>query len=454
MGNAVAEYTSGDYMDIISAGADFKGIYSQYASIMTEAQKKAAMEAYKNVEKFLANAKKYEGKVYRGLGFDIGGQTDNGAYDDLLAVLNKGNTIDMPSLTSWTKKESYLGDIFEARTDVDETATGVARVKFILEDSKSGVDIAKYAELKAQDEVLFTQKAKYEILNVKKTSFFDDDGIEQIDIVVNLRDAGTKGKVNIIDKLASRGTTSVVDSNGADSLAKYTADSKLIASREKLHKGIVDDCFRNSMKAEGQPVFTVMGGGSAAGKSTMLNAGAVKLTKDTVMVDSDAIKKLLPDYDELLRGGKDNIAAFYVHEESSALAKRIMSVGQKNGYNVTLDGTGDGSVSSLMKKIEGAKAAGCRVEGVYATVPTDVALARSAARAEKTGRVVPNDVIRQTHKKVSQVLPECAEYFDDVKLYDTTDGAILIATGGGGKPLTPVKGQEKRFKSFLEKANE
>ena len=91
------------------------------------------------------------------------------------------------------------------------------------------------------------------------------------------------------------------------------------------------------------------------------------------------------------------------------------------------------------------------VEGIYATVPTDVAISRALARAEKTGRYVNLDTIRDIHKKVSQILPEIAAEFDIVKLYDTTDGAILIATGGNGQPLTPIPGYEDLFEEFLKK---
>ena len=253
--------------------------------------------------------------------------------------------------------------------------------------------------------------------------------------------------------IKSYGTTDTSDKGINDSLAKYTDENgNLTDEREKLHREIIDEFFDGAEKPSGKPIFTVMGGGSAAGKSTMLDTGAVKLPKGTVTVDSDAIKKKLPEFDDFISEGKSDIAAAYVHEESSALAKRMLGIANREGFNVALDGTGDGSVKSLIKKIEAARKAGLRVEGVYATVPTEVALARSYARGVKTGRVVPNAVIEQTHKKVSQVLPECAHLFDDVKLFDTTDGAVLIATGGGGKPLTPVKGKEALFKAFLDKA--
>jgi predicted ABC-type ATPase len=120
--------------------------------------------------------------------------------------------------------------------------------------------------------------------------------------------------------------------------------------------------------------------------------------------------------------------------------------------DITLDGTGDGSVKSVLKKIDAARAAGARVEGIYVTVPTDVAVERALARGAKTGRIVRPDVVTGTHQKVSEILPQVADKFDSVKLFDTTNEIVLIAEGGAGKPLTAIKGQEKLFQAFLDKA--
>lgn len=52
------------------------------------------------------------------------------------------------------------------------------------------------------------------------------------------------------------------------------------------------------------------------------------------------------------------------------------------------------------------------------------------------------------------MLPECEEYFDKVKLFNTANDEILIATGGNGAKLQPIKGQEHRFTKFLKKTEE
>ena len=120
--------------------------------------------------------------------------------------------------------------------------------------------------------------------------------------------------------------------------------------------------------------------------------------------------------------------------------------------NVALDGTGDGSVKSLTKKIDDARKAGMRIEGIYATIDIDTAIARSMQRGEKTGRYVAEERIISIHKKVSQILPEVAPKFDSVSVFYTGEEVTLIATGGSGEGLSAIAGEEKLFEQFLKKA--
>lgn len=252
------------------------------------------------------------------------------------------------------------------------------------------------------------------------------------------------------------GDTDTSDRGVNDSLGKHTtADGKLTPERAALHKKIVKQVLAGVEKApEGEKTFIMMGGGPASGKSTMVKSGAVDMPdkKHAVYVDSDFIKGCLPEYQKMVKSG-DTKAAAYCHEESSALAKRIMKVALDNGYTVVLDGTGDGGEASLSKKLIQAKAAGAKTRGVYATVDTQEAINRSNKRAEKTGRLVPEEHIREIHSNVSKALPKCAAQFDEVVLYDTsTKTPKLLATGGSGKGLTAV--DQKGLDAFLAKAND
>jgi predicted ABC-type ATPase len=242
---------------------------------------------------------------------------------------------------------------------------------------------------------------------------------------------------------------------GKHSLQKHVdKNGKLTAERERLHDEIVMRALDGIEKAQGQQTFYMMGGGPASGKSTVIKQGAVEVpdNKKAAYIDPDWCKAQLPEYQAMVKAG-DKSAAAFCHEESSALAKRISTAAQKNGYNVVYDGTGDGSVKSVEKKLTEAKANGLVTKGVYVTVPTEVAWQRSQARAAKTGREVPEATVKGTHKKVSQILPEVAHMFDGgVQLFSTDGEVKLIAEGGKGKGLTAK--DEKLYAEFLAKANE
>lgn len=91
-----------------------------------------------------------------------------------------------------------------------------------------------------------------------------------------------------------------------------------------------------------------------------------------------------------------------------------------------------------------------KVNGVYVTISIEEALRRAEDRGKRTGRFVPMDRIISIHKKVSQILPQIADEFDNVKLYDNSGSKpVLIATGGSGKGLKAV--DKKLFDDFIKK---
>ena len=206
--------------------------------------------------------------------------------------------------------------------------------------------------------------------------------------------------------------------------------------RQQLHDQIIADALAGKAPPEGQPVYHMLGGGPAAGKSTFVDGpgGARAGLKDPnmVTVNADDMKAKLPEYGQRI-AAKDPSASSFVHEESSYLAARLQTAAFENRLNTTLDGTGDNNPNKLRGKITQARSAGYRVEGHYVTVPTDLAVQRAQTRAAQTGRHVPEPVIRGTHAGVSTALPQVAGDFDSVNLYDTRGSTlehVMEATNG------------------------
>lgn len=205
--------------------------------------------------------------------------------------------------------------------------------------------------------------------------------------------------------------------------------------RQALHDRIVSEAV-DGVPASSNPTYHVMGGGPAAGKSSAIEAGIVDVPGKgkAVEINADEVKGSLVKADGLEQ--RPDWAAF-THEESSYVAKRITAAAMERGQDAILDGTGDSSAASLRGKISAARAAGYRVEGHYVTCPTEVAVSRAQARGERTGRNVPEQVVRGTHAAVSRVVPEVAREFDSFTLVDTGGGSPRrVATGKKGEDLT------------------
>lgn len=249
-----------------------------------------------------------------------------------------------------------------------------------------------------------------------------------------------------------------VRSGKANSLAAHMDENgKLTPEREAVHKKIIDQLLAGKTPVEGQATMTMLGGGPASGKSSVMNPDTSN-DPHAVTVDPDAIKKMLPGFNEMAK--KDPNAAAYYHEESSALAKRFSEVAFGENYNVIYDGTGDGSNGSVQKKIDSARAHGYRVEAKYVSVDTESAVQRNQKRYDdavargETPRLPPVDMVRATHAKCTDISVAMANKFDHIEIWDNNGSRgqqKMIMTGGSGKGLTVVNGQDAAAKRYLDK---
>ena len=240
--------------------------------------------------------------------------------------------------------------------------------------------------------------------------------------------------------------------------AHMDANGNLSPEREALHREIIEKCLAGKTAPDGQPVLRMMGGGPASGKGSVDPIIGTFDDAHHYKVDPDEVKKMLPGYDKMTK--ETDQAACYYHEESSALAKRIYQEALNRGLNVTYDGTGDGSMNSLTKKLNAAKEKGYRTEGEYVTVNVDVALQRNQSRYEhaiekgEPARLPPADYVKKCHAKVTDISVEAAPLFDKITVYDNNGpkgSTKKIAEGGSGKGLKAVPGEEQAFNDYLSK---
>ena len=269
------------------------------------------------------------------------------------------------------------------------------------------------------------------------------------------------GKVGTYKKTGNPFYDPIGDLAGHHSIKNHIgSDGRITPKRKELHKSILSRFLYNGEKPEGQPTFTMLGGGPASGKSSCVKYGLIKLPERHVLVDSDLIKRKLPEYlHEIAVGSHD--AARVSHEESSIVASRLQKTALGLGYDTVLDGTGDSNVEKLKSKIDHARSMGHKVVGMYVTCPTEMAIEsannRAAKEGENKGRVLSAGMIKAIHASVSQIFPKVAPLFDECSLFDTTvrgEGIApkLIAKCKLGGEIEVV--DQKLWEDFLKKGEE
>lgn len=341
-------------------------------------------------------------------------------YDNLSRVF--GRKIEAPRRRGFRPSESGLVPAGESygtwlskqSTSIKAKALGEKKVRFFDKLSKKyGGDqaIRKFVSVDGSEKSLAQLQAAYG-KNADKIKIIPD-------IVKERKGAELSWQRYSNGSLAEKAEPS--------NLTKWTPE------RQELHRRIIEDVIaENNPKAQKNPIFFMTGGGSASGKSIMLKKSP--LPKGTVIIDADEIKKRLPEFNAMkAKGGKiaEN-AANYVHEESSWISKLIQRESAQRRYHTMLDGTGDGSVESLTKKIKLMTDRGMTVRAKYATAEIATALERNYQRYIKTGRRVLPEYVRNVHRKVSEIVPEAIRkgVFDDFELYDMNKAgeAIKVAT--------------------------
>lgn len=170
---------------------------------------------------------------------------------------------------------------------------------------------------------------------------------------------------------------------------QHKKDGRYTAQREVLHANIVASILspervKAATPAEGQkPTFTILGGRGGSGKSWF--NGKVYDEKNSIVIDADNIKSLLPEY--------EGWNAFSVHEESSELFDYITDLARDLGLNIVHDATLK-TTKKALATVNRFKAAGYRTEAHYMHLPRQEAAKRAVSRfLGKTQRYVPVDVV-------------------------------------------------------------
>ncbi len=376
------------------------------------------------------------------------------------------------SLTSWTGKKELAAEFaagkYNPRAPWEHGSAAVLHVA--TSDNSKGIDVSSKLPADASD----THKSadewltsgRYEVVSVSESGGVKEVAVKRIGNAVKQDikkefnpdqprdehgrwtsggDSGNSGEDSTSEQPKAddgggnaqltkpSAAYTPINPDGKSTEEKYKDASGWTQERQQLHKAIVAKHASGAVKSD-NPTVHLTGGGPASGKSTIVHKGLADLPEHPVHIDVDGIKADIPEYQEMVAAG-DTKAAAFVHEESSAVSKDLLRHATSNGFDAVLDSTGDSSYEKLAGKIAEMRAAGHRVVGHYVTVDTEVAVERANARAAKTGRFVPESVIRETHAAVSRVLPRAMEMnlFDEVTLWDNNlQEPRKVASASGG----------------------
>ncbi|MCR6108728.1 zeta toxin family protein [Salipaludibacillus agaradhaerens] len=194
--------------------------------------------------------------------------------------------------------------------------------------------------------------------------------------------------------------------------------------RKALHNRIIECMVEGIYPPIGSPDAVLLGGGSNAGKSTL--AELLITDENFVLVDPDNIKPHLPEY-EYYQQKEPSLAAQYVHDESSDISAMLLDESINKNLAIVYDGTMK-NIQKYERIIKKLKRNQYTVTMIIADISVDKAIERNKVRYEKTGRMVPESDLIESHKAIPYSFTALKDVVDEYYIYNTSgDQPILVA---------------------------
>jgi predicted ABC-type ATPase len=172
---------------------------------------------------------------------------------------------------------------------------------------------------------------------------------------------------------------------------------------------------------------TVILGPPAAGKSTFANE--IALARKAAIVDSDEVKKAMPEYAE-------GVGAPAVHEESGDVAATLFARMIERKANMVIPKVG-AKPDSIEKMVRQLRKGGYTVDLVNMDVTAGNAYRRMIGRFVGTGRMIAPEYVASVGEKPRQV-------FRDLKKKGVADGYAEIDNNGRPDAPYPVRERQGR----------
>ena len=231
--------------------------------------------------------------------------------------------------------------------------------------------------------------------------------------------------------------------------------------RKEMHDRIITDTFKGKRPTpEGKDkTAIVMMGAPASGKTTAARKLLESELDSLVNISADDIKEGMPEYQEA-RDGRDpdgtpvsaKDAAGMAHAESGDIAAEIYHRAIDGGYSLVLDGTGK-NIEKHRASIAFLQKHGYKVVMIMPHLDVETGMQRGQERAEKTGRLVKESIVRDAYKTVPGNFEAAARLADEFHLFSTKEHGKTKHIWSGGKGQKDQIHHKDLFEDFQKEAH-
>lgn len=187
-------------------------------------------------------------------------------------------------------------------------------------------------------------------------------------------------------------------------------------------ESIKDMIYGRNGSAVKNKEIVIIGGNSGAGKSGVANALAEK--RGAIILDSDDVKVMLPEFD----GG---FGAGNVHMESKFIHDELLQTATLNGDNIILPVVGT-SKNSIANNIQKFKRLGYDVTYIHVDIPQNLSQVRTFRRFLNTGRFIDPEYVDTQYSKTKTNYEEGVQNADRaIKFTNKRNQSEYIEHAGG-----------------------
>lgn len=198
---------------------------------------------------------------------------------------------------------------------------------------------------------------------------------------------------------------------------------------------LIDEFYQKQVKgfqqkpSDQEVIALFVGGGSCSGKSTLRRHILDEYDNNSIIIDSDELKKIIPEYDGLFLNYGFKTASI-VHNESSKMASFLIDKVIEECNNFLYDGTLK-NTEKYQNLFQLLKQHNYVIHLHIVDCQIDLARKRNEARAISERRAVPFSVIKESHERIVNSFVILSTLVDEWHVYNTDgDKPEIIASNG------------------------